>query len=1090
MPSVSRTAGTSVAAAEPDRLARLSSHIPEHLARKILATRGTVEGERKLVTVLFCDLVGSTAIAEGLDPEEYRDLLDQYLEVAMREVYRFEGIVNQLAGDGLMALFGAPVAHEDAPQRAVRAALAIQEAIEPLRKRMRQSGLELRARVGIHTGPVVVGAVGNDLKMDYTATGDTTNLASRLESLAEPGTILMSEATYRLVRGFFDVNRVGPFQVKGKREPVTAYQVIRAKEPTTALAIGSEQGLTPFVGRNAELAQLEGCFRALDRNLAQVVAVVGEAGSGKSRLLYEFRKALAGEDVSLFEARCSSLSQNVPYAPFAAMLRSTFGIAAGEKPECACDKVSAVLRAASPDLEEYYPYICRLLSLPMDKRLSQRPAEDLRRETFEAVAHLFMTLSQQRPEVMIIEDLQWMDESSREMIDLAVSRMRSARIMLVVSHRPDFELNLRTHAAFTHLRLPPLSNEDAREVVRAVAGATLPRELEDEILLKAEGNPFFIEEITRALMEEGHILRDNGNVRLARPVAEMRIPDTIQEVVAARLDRLGAEPKRVVQVGAVLGRQFGRSQLAQMLESEGINVSAALEELERRGIVHRKNLLSDDEFRFGESLMQEVAYQGLLLKERRQLHERIARMLEGEGAEVTPERSALIANHLAQSENRMKAIEALLRAAKDAEAVPSFRSALEFYRQAWLIADAALAKEPTTPEVKRWALQAAVAFARLTVFYGFSEVGDAEKAARRGRELAVEFGDLDAISGSYTFEGLLILGAERERFQEGLDLVQKGFETAQKIEPPLQAVSISRALAFGYLFDGRFDVALQTFDEVVQGLERLHEDKLPIDLYLSSRWMRDSVRFYCDDLEGAFESLRDTYDRAVKVPNRTIQASAAGFLAWVHLLRGCFGEAKRWADHAIEVSEAIGNVASLRTAAAVAAAARAELGEGTSAARYAGMIEQDVSARGDLSLKCHLAVTASLSVGEVERARRLAEIGYAHAGGRYREAVCTAALGDVSQRLGAANFDVAARWYARSVELARAIGSRSILAAAELGSAELAVRRGDPRAATQHVGEAARLFQELGLSYYRRRIESVLEAVSGGGVSVEEAVAS
>src|SRR5205809_1577480 len=323
--------------AADDPLARRSRHIPEALADKIRSAH-TIAGERKQVTVLFCDLAGSTAIAERLDPEEYHDLLDQYPELAFREIYRVEGIVNQIAGDGLMALFGAPVAHEDAPQRAIRAALAIVGALGSLNERLRGRGLELQARIGINTGPVVVGTVGNDLKMDYTAIGDTTNLASRLESLAAPGTILVSEATYRLVRGFFQVRPTGPLAVKGKSEPVAAYEIRGESAAATPMAVAAERGLTPLVGGDGELAQLEASFQRLTGNRAEVVGVGGEAGLGKTRLLYEFRRRLVGEPAIFFEGRCSALGQAAPYFPFIYMLKHYFGLVPGDTADAACAK--------------------------------------------------------------------------------------------------------------------------------------------------------------------------------------------------------------------------------------------------------------------------------------------------------------------------------------------------------------------------------------------------------------------------------------------------------------------------------------------------------------------------------------------------------------------------------------------------------------------------------------------------------------------------------------------------------------------------------------------------------------------------------
>src|SRR5262245_12700004 len=464
--------------ATDDRLARMAGQIPEGLAHKIRAAQETIAGERKQVTVLFCDLAGSTAIAERLDPEEYAELLDQYLELSFREIYRLEGIVTYSAGDGLMALFGAPVAHEDAPQRAIRAALAIRTALSKLDARLRsRHGVELRARIGIHTGPVVVGTVGNDMKMDYTAIGDTTNLAARLEALAAPGTVFISEATHRLVRGFFDVKPTGPLDVKGKREPVSAFEVVGPMHETSPMPIAAERGLTPLVGREAELAQLEACLRRVTVDRAQVVSVVGDAGSGKSRLLYELKRRLANEPVVFFEGRCSSMSHAVPYHPFLSMLRRYFDLAPGDSPEVACQKVSDTLGVAFENLGQSYPLMSRFLSLIPDPG-GEMPAEEFKRESFNAIARLLLGETEEAPVVMLLEDLQWIDDASLELFESLVARLSTARVMVVVSHRPEGRPRWQPPAAYTQLVLEHLSDEHVTDIIRSVVGGALPAELE------------------------------------------------------------------------------------------------------------------------------------------------------------------------------------------------------------------------------------------------------------------------------------------------------------------------------------------------------------------------------------------------------------------------------------------------------------------------------------------------------------------------------------------------------------------------------------------------------------------------------------
>jgi class 3 adenylate cyclase/tetratricopeptide (TPR) repeat protein len=1068
--------GPPPAAADP--LARALERRTAAPAPAVVPTPSLIEGERKQVTVLFCDLVGSVSIAERLDPEEYHDLLEDYLDIVFPEVYRREGVVNVLAGDGVMALFGAPVAHEDSPERAVKAALAVREALEPLSARLQAAhGVPLQIRIGINTGPVVVGPVGNDRKMDYTAIGDTTNLASRLQTLAPPGAILISESTHRLVRGFFAVEPVGPLGVRGKSEPVTAYAVTEWRGATSKFAIAEQRGLTPFVGREAELSRLVDAFARLADGQSQAVAVVGDAGSGKSRLLYELRRRLAGSNAAFFEGRCSSMMQGLPYHPFMAMMAQWFGLDWDESVEDSCAKVAAKFGAAYEDVERTYPLLCRFLSLPIEQ-LAEMPSDALKRETFDAIARLVLGEGRERSVVLVIEDLHWIDEPSREMLDDLVRRLAGAPVLIVVTHRPGVTAPWHVATTLTQVALRPLADDDIIAVIRAVACCTLPRELERVVVHKAGGSPYFAEELVRSLIEEGHLVRTStGELALRRPLAELPIPSTIQEVIAARLDTLGSSAKRVIQVAAVLGRQFRSRQLGVLLAADGIDVEHELAELERRGLVHRKSALSSDEFRFGESLTQKVAYEGLLLKQRRQLHERIGALLESEPTERGLEHAALLAHHYARSDDHAKAVEALLGAARAAGQVPSYRIAADYYRQAWQLAETVLG-EREDGSLHRAALEAAHGLARLEVFFGVADIEVAERAAVRGRELAELLGDRQALASLTYLHGILTIMRPAPDFAGGLALAERGVALAEAEGLHDLARGLSRGLCTNYAADGRFALARERVERGIAELEADgHRDRVT-DVYLSALWVRALVLYAQDEFDRVLESGTTSFGLAERANNRTMRSALGNLLAPVHYLRGEYAEAKRWADVTLEIGEAIANENAYTTGAALALLARLRLGDAVDPGAYVERIETGLRAGGTMQLNTRFVGEALLEAGEMERADRLTADLVARTGGRLRQAMVLTARGDVLAHLG--RLDEAADRYAEAVALADAIGARSTLAVALLGAAEVAVARGRTASGLER---AAALCEELGMHHYEARLARLRPA---GGLAAAD----
>lgn len=1029
-------------------------------------------GERKLVTVLFCDLIGSTQIAERMDPEEYSDLLELYIHRAFAEVYRFDGYVNQLAGDGFMALFGAPVAHEDAPERGVRAALAVQRAIADLAARR----TPVRARIGIHTGPVVVGTVGTDRRMDYTAIGDTTNLAARLESMAQPGAILMSEATQRLVRGRFTVRETGPLTVRGKSDPVTAYEVLGEAGESGIVERATSRGLTPFVGRQRELGELTSYFARAAARERHVVAVVGDAGSGKSRLVYEFRRRFDSEPVTVLEGRCASLNQTTPFYPFVSMFRRRFGIL----PTDTVAEASARMGEKGEHWDPCDPVHRMLVQFLVDPTSAPPPevsADDIKRAVFDVVEHALHEIVAVEPVVVIVEDLHHVDEVSRELLEHLVRQLDGQRALFLVTHRPADDPLWQPRTAVVPILLRRLADDDIVAVMRGAAEATLPADLERRLMRRAAGSPFFAEELVRALLENGALQIADGAAALAGPIESLPIPDTVQEVIAARLDRLPAPVKRVAQVASVLGREFGGRQLAQVLDGENIDVDSALNELERRGLVHRKGVLALDVMRFGESLTQEIAYESLLLKQRRLLHERVATILEGGSPETA--QSGLLAYHYTRSDNRPKAVVASLQAAAAAERVPSYHVAVKLYREARALAEAELAVQPTA-EMEQALYTALGALCRFLAMFGYGDAHEGEMLARQARELSTRLGDVEGGTVLKYFESVIVTMQGRENFARGLAQAEEVFAIATQQGRSLATqLTVGRGLCFTYIVDGRVELARRTIDWIVDENARRDPPDRPSDFQMAARWLRSVVQYIGDDLDGSVVTARAAYESAVRFENRTVQCVASSTLAQVLLLQGQFAEAQRWADLGLSIAERIGNVPALTASASVAVVARVQQGIAVDAAPYLDQIEQGLVATGPAQINFRFVAMAFLLGGaDLARSERVVRRIYDFAGGRLREAIASVGLADVIGRRVGFGAPEVERLYQDAAARAEAVGVRSVAAEAALGLAQVGLARGDFALAQRHAAHAGGVVATLGLAGLADRLSRVRDAVA------------
>jgi adenylate cyclase len=674
-PAAPDTATGAAAGGTAERLAQPPfGYTPRHLAEKILTSRAALEGERKLVTVLFADCVGFTALSSKLDPEELHNLMDGCFQRVMDAVHGHEGTVNQFTGDGVMALFGAPIAHEDHAVRAVAAAVTIQNALGQYGADIRaERGLDFALRIGLNTGGVVVGRIGDDLRMDYTAQGETVNLAARLQSAAPGGGILISEATHRLVGAHFLTEDAGLLELKGLARPVRAFAVRGQRAPRARFEVAVERGLTPMVGRGTELAVLRASLEKARAGRGHVVSLVGEAGVGKSRLAYELRRELQGLPVTCLGGHCLAHTQALPFHPIVQLLQAYFGFQDGEVDPGKIEKIEAGVRTLDPALAWSEPYLKHLMSLPaMELEADGLDPAQRKRRLIEAVKGVLLRSAQQRPLVLLIEDLQWIDPSSEEFLRMLVDSVPAYPLLLVCTYRGGYTPAWHERLAHQRIALDPLSDDEAMRMARDLLGESELARVSELVVKRAVGNPFFIEELTAYLRERGS---------RAQPVPEGELPVTIHDLLTARLDRLPESLKRTMQLASVLGREFPL-RLLEAIAPPDHDLPQGLAELVRLDLLRETELFPVVRYSFSHPLIQEVAYQELLLKSRAELHGRAGRALERLHADRLEEVVEALADHYARSSEREKAVYYLMRAGDHAAGLFAFHEAAAYYGRA------------------------------------------------------------------------------------------------------------------------------------------------------------------------------------------------------------------------------------------------------------------------------------------------------------------------------------------------------------------------------------------------------------------------
>jgi len=655
--------GQALASREPvahaPRFESPGAYTPSHLAQRILASRHLFEGERKLVTVLFADTKGSMELLADRDPEDARRLLDAVLERMIDAVHRFEGTVNQVLGDGIMALFGAPLAHENHAVRACHAALRMQEQVERYGNQMQRTwGVPVQIRVGLNSGEVVVGTIGSDLRMEYSAVGQTTHLAARMEQMAKPGSVLLTADTLRLAEGYVQVKALGPVPVRGLAGPVDVFELIGATAARTRLQVAASRGLTQLAGRQAELDLLRHALDQARNGRGQVVALVGEAGVGKSRLAWEITRSHRSRDWLVLEGSAASHGKTTTWLPVIDLLRTYFRIDEGDDTRTIREKLIGRLLALDETLRPTLPAFEALLEIPVeDAEWDHFDRGTRQQRTVEAVKGLLLRESQVQPLLLVLEDLHWVDASTQAVLDGLVESLPTARVLLLVNYRPEYQHGWTGKTYYSQLRLDPLAPETAEGMLESLIGgdpglAPLKRLLID----RTQGNPFFLEETVRSLVESRALTGTPGDYRLATPLPALQIPATVQAVLAARIDRLPAEDKRLLQLASVIGKNVPLPLLRAIADVSDQELQRSLAHLQAGEFLYETRLFPEPEYTFRHSLTLEVAYASLLQERRRELHARIVDTLERLYSDRLSELAARLAHHAFRGEVWAKAL--------------------------------------------------------------------------------------------------------------------------------------------------------------------------------------------------------------------------------------------------------------------------------------------------------------------------------------------------------------------------------------------------------------------------------------------------
>jgi len=1052
-----------------------ATYTPKHLAEKILISQAALEGERKQVTVLFADLKGSMELLADRDPEEARKLLDPVIERMMEAVHRYEGTVNQVMGDGIMALFGAPLAHEDHAVRACYAALRMQEALKRYADDTRRShGVEVQIRVGLNSGEVVVGSVGSDLRMDYTAVGQTTHLAARMEQLALPGTVRLTGETLRLAEGYVEVRSLGPIPVKGLPDPIEIFELTGAGQARTRLQAAALRGLTRFVGRDAEVEHLRRVLGQAGAGRGQVVAIVGEAGVGKSRLVYEFTHSHRVQDWLILESSSVSFGKATSYLPVIDLLKGYFKIGDRDDHREMRAKVLGRVLGLDRALEPLLPPLLALLDVPVEDAAWQNLDPPQRRQrTLDAVKRLLLRESQGQPLLVVFEDLHWIDGETQALLDSLVESVASARLLLLVNYRPEYEHRWGSKTAYSQLRLDSLPAESAAELLAALLGPDPGLGPLTQMLVK-RGNPFFLEETVRTLVETGALAGERGAYRLTRPVEALQVPATVQTILAARIDRLPPEEKRLLQAASVIGKDVPYALLAAIAEQPEEALRRGLAHLQEAEFLYETQLFPDLEYTFKHALTHDVAYASLLGERRRALHAAVAAAIERLQADRLVEHAERLAHHAQQGEVWDKAVRYLRQAgtkvfmrSANREAVSCFEQALD-----------ALRRLPQHPDAIAESLD--IRFDLRTALVPLGEWGRRGALLDEAEALAEAVGDQRRLGRALTYKVIefVLAGDSAAAIQAGRRALAIGESQA---DVAIQVVA-NGYLGLAYVARGDCREGVRHGEAAVA----LIPEALGQERFGQAQIQSSLVRFTLAMALGSLGRFAEAFGRLREAMHIAEEAGHVYSLLFplfglgtLKLDQGDFAGAVAPLERGLELCrtrQASSRLHDFAWALGAAYNGTGRRADGVAVMEDAahGFAEQTVRWSGWVGRVGALG-WAYLLDGRLADATRIAQEGLAAArqrGERGMEGHVLRLLGDIAAHPDRVEGETAEAHYRQALALAEELGLRPLTAHCHLGLGALYRRAGKRPETREHITTAVTMFGEMDMRYWREQAEA------------------